>query len=102
MIFSENRYPLFGIMPEGLITPTRREWDATSADHVQEVLHHLIAGGDDAGIGRIGLLGNDQLAELVSDVGVRSFERAADDLARRAQDRGAGLVGGREGTAVEA
>src|SRR5262245_40923961 len=98
MIFPENRYPLFGIMLEGLIRCT----DAASTDHVEQVLHHLVAGGDDAGVGRIGLLGDDQLAELVGDVGVRPFERAADDLARCAQDRGAGLVGGREGTAVEA
>src|SRR4051812_43672917 len=67
------------------------------AQHVQEVLNHLVRGGDDPGIGRVGLLGHDQLSEFVGDVGVGALERGADDLARRTQDGGAGLVGDLEG-----
>ena len=70
--------------------------------HVQEILNHLVGGGDDAGIGRVGLLGDDQLGELVGDVGVGAFERGADDLARRAIDGRARSIGDLEGAAVDA
>src|ERR1041384_2878462 len=65
---------------------------AMSAQHVEDVLHHLIAGGDDAGVGRISLLRDDQLGELVGDIDVGAFQRRADDLARRPEDRGSGTV----------
>ena len=35
-----------------------------SPQHVQEVLNHLVAGRDHLGVGRIGLLGHDQLGEF--------------------------------------
>ena len=48
-----------------------------SSQHVQEILHHLVAGRDHLGIGRIGLLRDDQLGEFVGDVRVGAFERGA-------------------------
>ena len=63
-----------------------------SAQHVEEVLNHLVGRGDDAGIGRISLLGDDQLGELVGDIGVGALQRGADDLARRPEDCRAGFV----------
>src|ERR1041384_7419419 len=82
--------------------PMTRYFPATaSAQHVEDVLHHLIAGGDDAGIRRVGRLRDDQLGELVGDVDVRALERRADDLARRAEDRRTGTVGDRERAAAE-
>src|SRR5438128_1908305 len=46
-----------------------RSWPA-SAQHVQEILNHLVRAGDDPRIGRVGLLRDDELGELVGDVGV--------------------------------
>src|SRR5262249_44873282 len=64
--------------------------------------NHLVRGGDDARVRRIGLLRDDQFGELIADVGVRSLQRRADDTARGVAERGAGLVGDLEGAAVDA
>ena len=74
----------------------------TRPDPGKTLLNHLVAGRDHPRVGRIGLLGHDQLGELVGDVGVRALERGAEDLAGRAVDRRAGLVGRLEGAAVDA
>ncbi|GCC47927.1 hypothetical protein chiPu_0032193, partial [Chiloscyllium punctatum] len=73
-----------------------------SAHDVQEILHHRIGRRDHLGVGRIGLLGHDQLGELVGDIGVRALERRTDDGAGLAEQRRAGLVGRLERTAVDA
>ena len=44
---------------------------ATSLDDLEQALDHLVGGGHNARICRIGLLGHDQLAELGGDVDVR-------------------------------
>ncbi|KTW14433.1 hypothetical protein SA9_12410, partial [Staphylococcus warneri] len=72
------------------------------AHDVQEILHHRIGRRDHLGVGRIGLLGHDQLGELVGDIGVRALERRTDDGAGLAEQRRAGLVGRLERTAVDA
>src|SRR3984957_3435232 len=74
---------------------------AKSADDVQEILYHLVGGRDDFRIGRVGLLGHDELAELVGDIDIRGFERAADDLAGRVQQGGTGVCRRLVGAAVE-
>ena len=62
--------------------PTASRRALSLAQHVQEVLNHLVAAGDHPRIGRIGLLRHDQLGELVGDVGIGAFERGAYDIAR--------------------
>ena len=49
------------------------------ADHVQGFLQHLVGSRDDAGAGRIGLLGNDQLGEFVRNIGIGRLKRPTDD-----------------------
>src|SRR6186713_550155 len=73
-----------------------------SAEYVQEILHHRVGGGDDLGIRRVSLLGDDQLGELVGDVGVGSFQRRADDGSGLAVQCLAGCVGYLERAAVDA
>src|SRR5579883_765814 len=72
-----------------------------SLQRVQEGLNHLVGRRDHLGVRRIGLLGYDQLGELVGDVGVRSLERRAGDRARGADDRGPRFGGGLIGAAVQ-
>ncbi len=69
------------------------------SQHVQEILHHRVGSGDDLGVRRIGLLRDDQLGELVGDVGVGSLERRSDNGAALAVQRLSGSVGRLEGAA---
>src|SRR6188508_902767 len=70
------------------------------SQHVQEILHHRVGSGDDLGVRRIGLLGDDQLGEFVGDVGVGSLERGPDYGSTLAVQRLAGSVGRLEGAAI--
>src|SRR5580704_5195094 len=53
---------------------------------LQQALDHLIGSRHDAGVGRVGLLRDDQVAELRGNVDVRRFKRAADDGPGRTED----------------
>ena len=72
------------------------------SQHVQQILNHRVGCGDHLRVGRIGLLGDDQLGELVGDVGVGAFQRRADDRAAAAEQRLAGLVRRLERAAIDA
>src|SRR5215470_3348151 len=85
------------LMAEPVLDSDQIRGAGASPDHVQQILHHLVAGGDDPGVRRIGLLGDDQLAEFIGDIGVGAFERAADDPARRPEDGRPRFVCRREG-----
>src|SRR5580700_1107182 len=73
----------------------------SSLDDGKQALDHLIGSRHDLGVGRIGLLRHDQLAELRRDIDVRGLERASDDFAGRGVDRIAGLRRSSIGLAVE-
>ena len=54
---------------------------------VEQILDHLVAGRDHARVGRIGLLGDDELGEFLGDVGIGAFHRGADEPSPEAVDR---------------
>ena len=58
-----------------------------SAQHVQQILNHAVGCGDHFGVRGIGLLGHDQLGELIGNVGVGAFKRRAADGAGGTDDR---------------
>src|SRR5882724_9294634 len=70
--------------------------------HVQEILNHLVGGRDNSGIGRVGLLGDDQLRELVGDIGIGPLKGGPYDLARRSVNGGTRPVRHLEGATVDA
>ena len=67
---------------------------AELAQHVQEILQHRVGGGDDLGVRRVSLLSDNQLGELVGDIGVGSFQRGADDGSGQALYGKAGTIVG--------
>src|SRR5690606_34531020 len=67
------------------------------ADHVHRFLQQFVARGDDPCVGGIGLLRNDELGELVGNVGVGCFQPLADDRPGGAGDRLARFRGDAEG-----
>src|SRR5438270_10107051 len=72
------------------------------SQHVQEILNHLVARRDHLGIGRVGLLGDDELGKLVGHVGIGALERRAQYLSRRAKDGRSRLVGLLKSAPIEA
>ncbi len=83
------------------MTPSPHQESVKLPDHIESFLEHLIGCGNDAGTGRIGLLGHDQFCKFVGNIGVRTLKRLTANRPLGAKNGCAAIQGRCKCTAIK-